>query len=95
MRGRIRRSHYRVFRQSSTSRIRIRETGEFGERGTVVIRPAAAVPVEKYSKERVAEFLLTNAVDADDYENVRKEVREMGVDPDSVPSRRPESAKNP
>lgn len=99
------------------SKLRIRETGKFGKRGTVVIpsklrklfdiiegglfiaentdegiliRPAEAVPVEKYSKARVAEFLLTNAIDASDYESARAEVHQMGIDPDSIPHRKPE-----
>lgn len=99
------------------NRLRIRETGKFGKRGTIVIpaslrksfdiiegglfiaestdegiliRPAEAVPVEKYSKERVAEFLLTNAVDASDYEKAREEVRDMGIDPDSIQHQKPE-----
>jgi len=32
----------------------------------------------------VAEFLLNNAVDADDYESALAEVREMGIDPDII-----------
>jgi AbrB family looped-hinge helix DNA binding protein len=99
------------------TRLKIRETGKFGKRGTIVIpsklrklfdiiegglfiaestdegiliRPAEAVPSEKYSKERVAEFLLTNAVDVPDYEDAREEVRRIGIDPDSIPHRKPE-----
>jgi AbrB family looped-hinge helix DNA binding protein len=56
----------------------------------VVIRPAAAVPVEVYSAERRAAFLLENAVDAKDYARAREEVGRMGLDPDSVPHERPE-----
>jgi AbrB family looped-hinge helix DNA binding protein len=61
------------------------EEGDDGIR----IRPATLLPVETYSKERKAELLLENAVDAEDYERVREEVRAFGVDPDSVPHRRP------
>jgi hypothetical protein len=43
------------------------------------------VSVERYTLERKAEFLLSNAVDADDYREARKEVAEMGLDPDSIP----------
>ena len=35
--------------------------------GGVLIRPAVALPVENYSDERKAEFLLTNAVDEQDW----------------------------
>jgi AbrB family looped-hinge helix DNA binding protein len=51
----------------------------------ILIRPAIIVPVERYSRERKAEFLLTNAVDAADYRKARKEVRKLGLDPDLIP----------
>jgi acyl-CoA synthetase (AMP-forming)/AMP-acid ligase II len=50
---------------------------------------AVVVPVERYSPERKAEFLLNNAVDGADYRKARKEVRELGLDPDSIPHMRP------
>jgi AbrB family looped-hinge helix DNA binding protein len=55
----------------------------------ILIRPAVVVPVERYSPERKAEFLLANAVDEADYRKARKEVRKLGLDPDSIPHRRP------
>jgi AbrB family looped-hinge helix DNA binding protein len=55
----------------------------------VVIRPAAAVPVEIYSPERRAAFLLENATDDEDYRYAREEVERMGLDPDSIPHERP------
>jgi len=55
----------------------------------ILIRPAVVVPVERYSPERKAEFLLSNAVDEADYRRARKEVRKLGLDPDSIPHRRP------
>ena len=57
----------------------------------VLIRPAVAVPLEVYTEERRAEFLLSNAVNEEDYARVREEVRAMGLDPDVVPHRRPGS----
>jgi AbrB family looped-hinge helix DNA binding protein len=56
----------------------------------ILLRPAIVVPVERYTPERKAEFLLSNAVDADDYREARKQVRKLGLDPDKVPHRRPE-----
>ena len=44
--------------------------------------------LEKYTPVRKAEFLLSNAVTAADYEKARKEVRELGFDPNSIPHRR-------
>jgi AbrB family looped-hinge helix DNA binding protein len=55
----------------------------------ILIRPAMVVPVERYSTERKAEFLLANAVDAADYRKARQEVRKLGLDPDSIPHPRP------
>jgi AbrB family looped-hinge helix DNA binding protein len=56
----------------------------------ILIRPAMAVPIERYSPERKAEFLLSNAVDAADYREARKAVQRLGLNPDEIPHRRPE-----
>lgn len=53
-------------------------------RDGVLIRPAAIVPIEIYSAERKAEFLLSNAVDKKGYEAAKKEVRKMGLDPEKI-----------
>ena len=53
----------------------------------VLIRPAVALPVEVYTPERRAEFLLSNAVDARDYARAAKEVRKMGLDPAKIPQK--------
>jgi bifunctional DNA-binding transcriptional regulator/antitoxin component of YhaV-PrlF toxin-antitoxin module len=55
----------------------------------VLLRPAAATPVEIYTDQRIAEFLLSSASDPYDYEAARAEVRTLGIDPDSVPRRKP------
>ena len=47
------------------------------------------MPVEEYSAERKAEFLLSNAVDELDYAWAVRQVRRLGVDPDAVPHERP------
>jgi AbrB family looped-hinge helix DNA binding protein len=56
----------------------------------ILLRPAVAVPVEVYTPERRAEFLLSNASDDEDYRRAANKVREMGLDPDAIPHRRPE-----
>lgn len=56
----------------------------------ILIRPAMTVPIEVYSAERRAEFLLSNAVDPEDYRLAADEVRRMGLDPDEIPHHRPE-----
>lgn len=50
----------------------------------ILIRPAVAVPIEIYTKERIAEFLLNNAGTPEEYRGARAEVEAMGIDPDSV-----------
>ena len=55
----------------------------------ILLRPAVAVPVEMYTPERRAEFLLNNAVDDEDYREIVKEVRAMGLNPDDIPHRQP------
>jgi AbrB family looped-hinge helix DNA binding protein len=55
----------------------------------ILIRPAVVVPVERYTPERNAEFLLSNAIDRADYRKARKEVLKLGLDPDSIPHHKP------
>lgn len=55
----------------------------------ILIRPAVALPVEVYTPERRAEFLLSNAVDEAEYQEALKEVREMGLAPEKIPHYRP------
>ena len=55
----------------------------------ILIRPAVAVPLENYTPERRAEFLLSNAVGEEDYARAEEEVRKMGLDPAAIPHRRP------
>jgi AbrB family looped-hinge helix DNA binding protein len=47
--------------------------------GGILIRPAVALPIESYTPERKAEFLLSNAVDREEYEEALKEVRQWGL----------------
>ena len=61
---------------------------EFGD--AILLRPAVALPIEIYSPERIAEFLLTNAVDEEDYAKAVEHVKSMGLDPASIPHTRPE-----
>ena len=55
----------------------------------ILLRPAVALPVETYSPERVAEFLLSNAVDTREYRKAVAKVRSMGLDPKAIPHTRP------
>ena len=63
-------------------------TAEEKEDG-ILIRPAVVIPVERYTPERKAEFLLSNAVDEADYRKARSAVRKMGLNPDSISHRKP------
>jgi GNAT superfamily N-acetyltransferase len=42
-----------------------------------------------YTPERIAEFLLNNAVNAEDYARAVEEVRRLGLDPEAIPHERP------
>ncbi|MFZ0286176.1 MAG: AbrB/MazE/SpoVT family DNA-binding domain-containing protein [Terriglobales bacterium] len=55
----------------------------------ILIRPAVLVPVERYTPERKAEFLLSTATTDADYRKARQTVRKLGLDPDSISHRRP------
>ena len=55
----------------------------------ILIRPAEMLPVEIYTPERKAEFLLSNSLDAEDYAENVKRVREMGLDPEKIDHYKP------
>jgi bifunctional DNA-binding transcriptional regulator/antitoxin component of YhaV-PrlF toxin-antitoxin module len=61
---------------------------EAGAEG-IMLRPAGWLNPEIYTPERIAEFLLNNAVDAEDYQGAVKEVEALGIDPATVPHDRP------
>jgi len=63
-------------------------TAEAREDG-ILIRPAVILPIERYSPERKAEFLLSTATTPEDYRRAKNEVKKLGIDPGSVPHRRP------
>jgi AbrB family looped-hinge helix DNA binding protein len=58
----------------------------------VLIRAAILVPVEQYSPERKAEFLLSTATNKADYRRARREVKKLGLDPDTIAHRPPEKS---
>lgn len=66
------------------------ETDAASREGQIGEAPAAP-PIEIYSDRRAAEFHLSNSVDAADYEGAKAEVRAIGLDPDTIPHRRPAS----
>jgi AbrB family looped-hinge helix DNA binding protein len=74
----------RVFGLEEGSEVIAEETEE-----GILIRPAITLPLELYSVERKAEFLLSNAVDAEDYARAVEEVRKLGVDPAKIPHQEP------
>jgi hypothetical protein len=41
--------------------------------------------LEDYTPERIAEFLLNNAVGPEDYATAVEEVRKLGIDPATIP----------
>jgi hypothetical protein len=50
----------------------------------ILIRPAIALPLEIYTPERKAEFLLSNAINEGEYQAALTEVRQMGLNPDAI-----------
>ena len=56
----------------------------------VLVRPAIVVPVERYTAERKAEFLLSTATTSKDYQRARKAVKQLGIDPDAIHHQPPE-----
>lgn len=77
----IRRSY--GFEQGSLVIIEARSEG-------VLLRPVVTLPVEIYTPERKAEFLLNNTITLEDYAAAVKEVRRMGIDPETIPHKKPE-----
>jgi AbrB family looped-hinge helix DNA binding protein len=57
----------------------------------VLLRPVVTLPLEIYTPERKAEFLLNNAVTPQDYAWAVKEVRKMGLDPKKIPHEKPKA----
>jgi AbrB family looped-hinge helix DNA binding protein len=56
--------------------------------GGILIRPLTEL-IEEYTPQRRAELLLNNAVDEQDYQDAIAEVQRMGLEPASIPHRRP------
>src|SRR4030042_4287368 len=57
----------------------------------VLLRPVVTLPLEIYTPERKAEFLLNNTVTPKDYAWAVKEVRKMGLEPKKIPHEKPKS----
>lgn len=57
----------------------------------LLLRPVMTLPLERYTPERKAEFLLNNAVTPEDYSWAVKEVRKMGLEPEKIPHEKPKS----
>jgi len=58
----------------------------------ILLRPALTVPLELYEPARKAEFILSNAIDAADYERATEAVRAMGLDSEAIPHEKPADA---
>jgi len=56
----------------------------------VFLRPVVTLPVEIYTPERKAEFILNNAITPEEYALAVKKVRNMGLDPETIPHKKPE-----
>jgi AbrB family looped-hinge helix DNA binding protein len=54
--------------------------------GGILMRPAIATPIEVeiYTPERMAEFFLKNVMSKKGYLEARKDVEQLGIDPDTI-----------
>lgn len=57
----------------------------------VLLRPVVTLPVEIYTPERKAEFLLNNAITPEEYAAAVRAVQKMGLDPAKIPHKRPKT----
>jgi AbrB family looped-hinge helix DNA binding protein len=60
-----------------------------GREEGVLLRPVVTLPLEIYSPERKAEFLLNNAITSKDYTWAVKQIRQMGINPETIPHKKP------
>src|SRR5260370_7596259 len=58
-------------------------TAEEREDG-ILIRPAVVFPIERYTPERKAEFLLSNPTPRSDYPTTRKKYQKLSINPDPL-----------
>jgi AbrB family looped-hinge helix DNA binding protein len=58
----------------------------------LLLRPVVTLPIERYTPERKAEFLLNNTITQKDYAAAVKKVRAMGLDPKTIPHKKPKAA---
>jgi len=54
------------------------------------VRPVLVEPLKRYPAARKAEFLLSTASTAKDYQRARKAVKKLRFDPDAIGHHRPE-----
>lgn len=52
--------------------------------GGLFIRPVAVVPIEEYSPERIAEFLLSNSVTPAEYAENQAELAAKGISSERI-----------
>ncbi len=55
----------------------------------VLLRPAVTLPLERYTPEGKAEFLLNNVGTPEDYAWALKEIKKLGIDPKTIPHEKP------
>ena len=60
----------------------------------ILIRPAVALPVEIHTPERKAQFLLSNAVDEEDYRGAAASVKKMGLKPAGIRHHKPRKRRS-
>jgi len=72
------------FREGSQLIVEERQNG-------VMLRPVVTLPIEIYTAERKAEFLLNNTVTIEEYKVAVKEIQKMGLDPATIHHKKPKT----
>lgn len=57
---------------------------EESEQG-LLLKPVRAYEVEIYTPERTTEFMINNAITAEEYDAALADARAAGIDPDTIP----------
>jgi len=60
-----------------------------GREEGVLLRPVMTLPLEIYTPERKAEFLLNNAITSKDYSWALRQIRKMGINPETIRHKKP------
>ena len=61
----------------------------------IILKPATVMPIEIYTPQRRAEFLLSNTTNQQEYNEAVEEVKSMGLNPDTIHHFKPDAPDAP